>query len=234
MGRNTVRPGRRYEHSPLSVSLWVRAYGHVAARRDRSGVLRGFLRDNGVRRVRDINVQQLPKEKYIIRTQYLEHLADVRDAHILREAKRARVAQEHLQLEIDELEATLRNETELLLGMKNDYRDIKTALRGELTPLEKANYQGQLGAIEANVRDQLVVVSDLRAELAECQKHLIASQKEFAEFCAKTNGAYELVMNGYVKVAGRRLSKLGMTNYDAALRHHTSDIAQKIEELTNG
>ncbi len=224
---------QRYEHTPMSVSLWVRVYGRLAARRDRSGVLRGFLRDNGVRRVREIDLQSLSREKYIIRTQYLEHLADVRDAHILREAKRARVAQERLQLEIDEIRSVLANENDLLLGMKAEYQEVKAILtRGGLTPLETANYQGQLGAITANVRDQLVVVTNLKTELVELEKHLGASQKEFAEFCAKANGAYELVMNGYVKVAGRRLNKLGMTNYDAALRDHTNDIADKIKELT--
>lgn len=217
----------------MSVSLWVRVYGRLAARRDRSGVLRGFLRDNGVRRVRDIDLQSLSREKYIIRTQYLEHLADVRDAHILREAKRARVAQERLQLEIDEIRSVLANENDLLLGMKAEYQEVKATLaRGSLTPLETANYQGQLGAITANVRDQLVVVTNLKTELVELEKHLGASQKEFAEFCAKANGAYELVMNGYVKVAGRRLNKLGMTNYDAVLRDHANDIAGKIKELT--
>lgn len=229
----TKRVAGRYEHTPLKVSVWLRARGRVAAQRDKSGVLRGFLSDNGVRRVRDINMQSLPRDKYLIRTQYLEHLADVRDAHILREAKRARVAQEQLRLGIDELRQTLRNETDVLLGQRESYQEIKATLsERHLTPLETANYQGQLGEIEANVRDQLAVVSDLKAELAELEKHLEASQKEFAEFCAKANGAYELVMNNYVKVAGRRLNKLGLTNYDAALRDHTTDIAQKIKELT--
>ncbi len=224
---------QRYEHSPMDVSLWVRVYGRVAARRDRSGVLRGFLHENGARRVSEIDLRSLPRDKYMIRTQYLEHLADVRDAHILREAKRARVAQERLQLDIDEVRDLLARELEQLNAMKADYRAIKDSLqRGGLTALEVANRQGQLGMIEANASDQLTVVADLKTELAELEKHLKASQKEFAEFCAKADGAYELVMNGYVKVAGRRLSKLGMTNYDAALRAHTTDISDKIKELT--
>ncbi len=221
-----------YEHTPVSVSLWVRVRGRVAAQRDRSSVLKGFLHDNGVARKRDINIQALSKDKYIIRTQYLEHLADVRDAHILRESQRARMIQDQLRLEIREIEATLQREREALTEAKQEYEAIRATLeRGGLTPLEKANHQGNLGAIESSIKNQLAAIGRIKSTLAEYEKYLAASKKEFAEFCARVAGAYELVMNSYIKVAGRRLNKLGVTNYDALLRDHAHDTAHKIKEL---
>lgn len=224
-----------YEYTPIAVSVWVRVRGHVAARRDRSGVLKGFLHDHGVSHKRDINVQTLPRDTYIIRTQYLEHLADVRDAHILREATRARTVQDQLRLEAREVYDTLQREREALLEAKQEYESIKAKLeRGSLTPLEKANHQGKLGTMEAGIKNQLAAVARIKGTLAEYETHLAASKKEFAEFCAHANGAYELVMNSYIKVAGRRLNKLGVTNYDAVLKAHAHDTTHKIKELTNG
>lgn len=226
---------RAYEYTPVTVSFWVRVRGHVAARRDRPGVLKGFLHDYGVSHKREINVQTLPKDKYIIRTQYLEHLADVRDAHILREATRARTVQDQLRLEAREVYDTLQREREALREAKQEYEDIKAKLdRGDLTPLEKANHQGKLGTMESSIKNQLATVARIKGTLAEYDKHLAASKKEFAEFCAHTNGAYELVMNSYIKVAGRRLNKLGITNYDAILKDHAHDTTHKIKELTDG
>lgn len=232
MGRSVLAA---YEHTPIVVSIWVRARGHVAARRDRSGVLKGFLHDHGASRKRDVDVQALPKEKYIIRTQYLEHLADVRDAHILREATKARTIQDTLQLEMREVYDTLQRERAVLLEAKQEYEDVRVRLdRDTLTPLEKANHQGTLGLIEARIKNQLATVARIKSTLAEYEKYLAASKKEFAEFCVRANGAYELVMNGYIKVAGRRLNKLGVTNYDAVLRDYAHDTTHKIKELTNG
>lgn len=235
MAKKKQPAARHYEHTPPSVSVWVRVYGRVAARRDRASVLRGFLHENGVERRKDIDLRTLSPDKYLLRTQYLEHLADVRDAHILREAKKARLAQQQLQRNMDETQAVLQKERELLLQLKTDYDETKAVLaRGGLTPLEMANQQGKLGALEANVKDQLAVVADLKSELADDAGRMAASRKEFAEFCARVSGVYELAMNGYVKVAGRRLNKLGVTNYDAALRDYADETLGKIKELTDG
>lgn len=227
------RPAPRYEHTPPSVSLWMRLRGWLSARADRASVRRRFLSDHGARRARDFDRQTIAGEKYLLQTQFLEHLADVRDHHILREAKKARNVQAKLSLLEGEARGVLERERSQLLDAKRDYAEIKSRLgRDSLTALEKANYQGKLGQIEASVKEQLGVVAKAEGTLADVAAAQADSRKEFAEFAQAAHNVYEMSMNAYVKVAGRRLNRLGCTNYDAELREFTDDTKQKIQELT--
>lgn len=225
----------RYEHVFPGVPLWVRIRGRIAAWRDRSSVLRSFLTEHGARRARDINLGQLPSKTYIIRTQYLEYLADVRDAYIMREVKKARTAQERVRLKIQTAKSDYDAVQTSLQELKEGYVGVKHTLeQGTLTALDTASYQGRLGVIEEDVSAQLREVASRKSELAALIKDLTASKKEFAEFCAHVRSEYEVVVNGYIKSAGRRLNKLGVTDYDAALRNFSDETQAKIKELTDG
>lgn len=227
------RPAPRYTHTPPSVSGWVRLRGWLAARADRASVRRRFLNDHGVGRARDLDGSSLRGEKYLLRTQFLEHLADVRDHHVLREAKKARAVHAKLAVFAQEAHATLDSERAQLQESKRTYTDIKTRLaHHDLTALEKANYQGKLGHIEADVKQQLGVVAKAEARLADITAAQTDARKEFAEFAAGVHNVYEIAMNAYVKVAGRRLNRLGCTNYDAELRDFTDETKRKIQELS--
>ncbi|QHN42654.1 hypothetical protein GII36_02170 [Candidatus Mycosynbacter amalyticus] len=227
------RPAPRYEHTRPSVSIWMRLRGWLAARADRASVRRRFLSDHGATRARDFDRQTIAGEKYLLKTQFLEHLADVRDHHVLREAKRARSVQARLSGLEGEARGVLEREQAQLLEAKHEYTDIKSRLaRDDLTALEKANYQGKLGQIEGSVKQQLGVVAKAEDKLADITAAQADSRKEFAEFAQAAHNIYEMSMNAYVKVAGRRLNRLGCTNYDAELRDFTSETTQKIKELS--
>lgn len=226
------RPAPRYIHTPPKVSIWVRAHGRLAARADRASVRRRFLNDHGVDKPRELDTHALRAEKYILRTQFLEHLADVRDHHILREAHRARDT--HATLAQLEAEARgIRDQERLQLQeAKQEYAAIKQRLaRDSLTALEKANLQGKLGQIETDVKSQLGIVARADAALADIETAQQEARKEFADFAQAVHNVYELTMNAYVKTAGRRLGKLGMTNYDGVLRDFTDETKRKIQEL---
>lgn len=211
----------------------MRLRGWLAARADRASVRRRFLSDHGATRARDFDRQTITGEKYLLKTQFLEHLADVRDHHILREAKKARAVQAELSVLEGEARGVREREQAQLLEAKREYTDIKSRLgREDLTSLEKANYQGKLGHIEDDVRRQLGVVAKAEDVLADVTAAQEDSRKEFAEFAQAAHNVYEMFMNAYVKVAGRRLNRLGCTNYDAELRDFTSETTQKIKELS--
>lgn len=228
-------PAPRYEHTPPSVAMWIRIRGWLSARGDRSSVRRRFLSDHGVARARDLDKKVLKNEKYFLKTQFLEDLADVRDHHILREAKKARTVQATLSVLEGEARSALKREYNQLSGSKQDYVDIKKHLAQDtMTALEKANYQGKLGQIEDAVKKQLGVVAKTEDVLADIIASQVDGRKEFAEFAQAAHNIYEIAMNAYVKIAGRRLNRLGWTHYDAELRDFTDETKQKIKELTDG
>lgn len=229
------RSAPRYEHTSPSISAWMRLRGWLAARADRSSVRRRFLSDHGVARARDLDKNALKEEKYFLKTQFLEDLADVRDHHILREAKKARSVQAILSVLEGEARGALEREHGQLAEAKSEYADIKTRLaRDTLTALEKANYQGKLGQIEDTVKKQLKLAANGEDVLADITAAQADGRKEFAEFAQAVHNVYEIAMNAYVKVAGRRLNRLGYTHYDAELRDFTDETKQKIKELSDG
>lgn len=224
-----------YIHDTPMVPRLERLRGWLVGRRDKRSVYRKFLRDNGITSGHDIDGRTFTRDKYFIYTHYVEHLADVRDNHILQEAKRARAVQSRLRVHISKQKEALDKERAILETLRKDREEVKAILKGkQLTPRQAAAHQGRLGDYDASIGNILANVTAIKNQLNEYNEALESSKKEFFEFCEGARNAYELTLNQYIRAAGRKLNSIGFTNYDAVMREFTEETQMKIKELTDG
>lgn len=230
----TVNKNLIYSYDSPSVSLIVKVRNKIAGLVDRTSILRQFLHDNNIS-IDQVDSKSVTRNKYIIRSQHSDYLAKIRDRALLREATRPYKMRKELQRLLSSTQDILAEESMRLTALNEEYKTIKNKLDNKsLSLLQKAHLQGDKGTLEASIKNQRSTVLGLKQNILEYEKQLKENWKIFNKYYQELKNAYDMVLNSYVKTAGRKLNSVGFTFYDSIMRDIDPDIYKQIKEMIDG
>lgn len=223
-----------YTYEKPYVSSLVLVRNRLAGWLDRKSVLNQFMLDNNITSIHGQG-HAVTRSKYNIRTQHVEFLAHIRDRELLRESARPRIIRENLTNEIYAYHGILDRERDKLTSLQEELAAVKKQLTTtDLSPLQKAHYQGDRGTIEASIKNQKYILTDISKTIDTYESILKQNSEMFQDYRKDLRNTYDMVLNSYVKVVGRKLNKIGFTKYDAEMRDFDTDIDNQVKEMVNG
>lgn len=224
----------RYRVGRSVAPLHVKLNNFFYSRADKQSVKLQFLKDNNITK-RAARTHDATKKEYIIRTQHIEHLARIRDRQVLRELLRARHVIAKLHGFKQKVEILLAEEEAYLKALKLDYVGVQKRLTGkDLTPLQKAYLQGDAGTLDASIENQTSAVMRVKNILVDVNRQTEDIHKLFTSFTSDVRSSYDILLNQYTKVAGRKLNAFGFTLYNSKMRDFDDETTSKVKEFLGG